>query len=820
MKVIIVGGVAGGASAAARLRRLDEKCEITMYERGEYISFANCGLPYHIGGSIEDREALLVQTPENMSARFNFAIKTFHEVISIDTKNKKVKVKNWKSNNIFEDSYDYLVLSPGAAPIKPPIPGIESDNIFTLRTIPDMDKIIAAMKAGAKSAVVVGGGFIGVEVAENLIEKGFSVSLVEMQDQALTFLDPDMAAFAHNEMKSHKLKLYLSDRVTEFKKSANGKVAISLASGKILEADMAVLAIGVMPEVKLAKEAGLKIGETGAIAVDETMLTSDPSIYAVGDAVEVTHFVTKTKIKIPLAGPANRQARIAVNNICGIKSEYKDTQGTSIVKVFDLACGATGASVPLLKKFNIPFKTVTIHAGSHAGYYPYAYMVHLKLIYSPETGKILGAQACGYDGVDKRIDVIASAIRHGATIHDLSDYELSYAPPYGSAKDPVNMAGFVAVNNTPDFAPLISIFDIKEYMANGAYLIDVRNTDEVISGAIENSVNIPLHTLRSRLIEIPENKLILVYCRVGLRGYIAQRILKQNGFNVVNISGGWESYNTYYNQGDFQHFIPGEKEADDTQTKLQPHSDETASVLKVNACGLQCPGPLMKLKEAVAKAKDNEIIEIEATDQGFHADVQAFAGAANLKVLDLEKGKSIKARLLKCPAGSIPTGPHGGGSQKSDHATLVVFSDNFDKAMAATIIANGALAMGKKVSLFFTFWGLNILRKNKSVPVKKNFIEKIFGFMMPRGTSQLALSKMNMMGMGTKMIKGIMKQHNVEPLEKLLQSVKDNGGKLVACRMSMELMGIKKEEMIDGVEDGGVAAYLADAEKGNINLFI
>ncbi len=820
MKIIIVGGVAGGASAAARLRRLDEKCEITMYERGEYISFANCGLPYHIGGSIEDREALLVQTPENMAARFNFAVKTFHEVISIDTKNKKVKVKNWKSNNIFEDNYDYLVLSPGAAPIKPPIPGIESDNIFTLRTIPDMDKILAAMKAGAKSAVVVGGGFIGVEVAENLIEKGFTVSLVEMQDQILTFLDPDMAAFAHNEMKSHKLKLYLSDRVTEFKKSAGGKVALSLAGGKILEADMAVLAIGVMPEVKLAKDAGLKIGETGAIAVDETMLTSDPSIYAVGDAVEVTHFVTKTKIKIPLAGPANRQARIAVNNICGIKSEYKDTQGTSIVKVFDLACGATGASVPLLKKFNIAFKTVTIHAGSHAGYYPYAYMVHLKLIYSPETGKILGAQACGYDGVDKRIDVIASAIRHGATIHDLSDYELSYAPPYGSAKDPVNMAGFVAENNTPDFAPLISIFDIKEYMANGAYLIDVRNTDEVISGSIENSVNIPLHTLRSRLIEIPKDKLILIYCRVGLRGYIAQRILKQNGFNALNISGGWESYNTYYNQGDSEHFIPGGKEADDTQTKLQPHSSEATSVIKVNACGLQCPGPLMKLKEAVAKAKDNEIIEIEATDQGFHADVQAFAGAANLKVLDLEKGKSIKARLLKCPAGSVPTGPHGGGGQKSNHATLVVFSDDFDKAVAATIIANGALAMGKKVSLFFTFWGLNILRKNKNVPVKKNFIEKMFGFMMPRGTSQLTLSKMNMMGMGTKMIKGIMKQHNVEPLEKLLQSVIDNGGKLVACRMSMELMGIKKEEMIDGVEDGGVAAYLADAEKGNINLFI
>lgn len=819
MKVIIVGGVAGGASAAARLRRLDEKCEITMYERGEFISFANCGLPYHIGGAIEDREALLVQTPEGMSARFNFAVKTFHEVVSIDAKKKAVQVKNWKSGNTFEDKYDYLVLSPGAAPIKPPIPGIDGENIFTLRTIPDMDKIIASMKAGAKSAIVVGGGFIGVEVAENLIEKGLAVSLIEMQDQVLTFLDPDMAAFAHNEMKSHKIKLHLSDRVTEFKKAAGGKVAVTLASGKAIEADMAVLAIGVMPEVKLAKDAGLKIGETGAIAVDERMQTSDPSIYAVGDAVEVTHFVTKTKIKIPLAGPANRQARIAVNNICGIKSEYKDTQGTSIVKVFDLACGATGASVPLLKKCGIAFKTVTIHAGSHAGYYPYAYMVHLKLIYSPETGKILGAQACGYDGVDKRIDVIASAIRHGGTIHDLADYELSYAPPYGSAKDPVNMAGFVAANDGSDYAPLISIFEVKEYVKNGAYLLDVRNTDEVISGTIEGAVNIPLHTLRSRLIEIPKDKLILVFCKVGLRGYVAQRILKQNGFNVLNISGGYESYNMYYNQGDFEHFIAEQKDADDTQTKGASNSSQTSgNVLRVNACGLQCPGPLLKLKEAVSKAKDNEVIEIEATDQGFHADVQAFAGAANLKVLDLEKGKSIKARLLKCPAGSVPTGPHG--SPKSDQATLVVFSDDFDKAMAATIIANGALAMGKKVSLFFTFWGLNVLRKNKNVPVKKNFIEKMFGMMMPRGTSKLTLSKMNMFGMGTQMIKGIMKQHNVEPLEKLLASVRDNGGKLVACRMSMELMGIKKEELIDGVEDGGVAAYLADAEKGNINLFI
>ncbi len=819
MKVIVIGGVAGGASAAARLRRLDEKCEITIYERGEYISFANCGLPYHIGGVIEEREALLVQTPENMSARFNIAVKTFHEVLSINTAEKKVKVKNLKSNNIFEDYYDYLILSPGAAPLKPPIAGIDSDKVFTLRTIPDMDKIISSLNKGAKNAVVVGGGFIGVEVAENLIERGISVSLIEMQDQLLTFLDPDMAAFAHNEIKSHKIKLYLSERVVKFEPAVSNGMAVHLASGGVIESDMVIVAIGVAPETALAESAGLALGETRAIAVDRTMRTSDPFIYAVGDAVEITHFVSGTKVKIPLAGPANRQARIAVNNICGIKSEYKDTQGTSIVKVFDLACGATGVSAPLLKRLGTAFKMVTIHAGSHAGYYPYAYMVHLKLIYSPETRKILGAQACGYDGVDKRIDVLASAIRHGATIDDIADYELSYAPPYGSAKDPVNMAGFVAQNDSPDFAPLISIFDIEDYMRKGAYLIDVRNTDETISGAIKNSVNIPLHTLRSRLIEIPKEKIILIYCRVGLRGYIAQRILKQNGFNVFNISGGWESYNAYYNQGDFEHFIPGEKEADDTQTKTHPSAAVPfAPAIKINACGLQCPGPLMKLKEAAAKAKENEVIEIEATDQGFYADVQAFAQAAGLKIMELNKGKSIKAKLMKYPAGSIPAGPHG--HFRSDQATIVVFSDDFDKAMAASIIANGALAMGRKVSLFFTFWGLNVLRKNKSVPVKKNFIEKMFAMMMPRGVNQLTLSKMNMLGVGTQMIKGIMKRHNVEPLEKLLLSVRDNGGRLVACRMSMELMGIKKEELIDGVEDGGVAAYLADAEKGNINLFI
>jgi len=817
MKIIIIGGVAGGASAAARLRRLDENCEITMYERGEFISFANCGLPYHIGGVIEDRSELLVQTVEGMTGRFNIDIKTFHDVISIDAKNKKIKVKNINTSHIIEDSYDHLILSPGAAPVKPPIPGIDNPNIYTLRSMSDMDRIITAMSRGGREAVIVGGGFIGVEVAENMMGKGFNASIVERMDQVLTFLDPDMAAFAHQEIKSRGIKLHLSEAVVEFQAAAENKTVVILKSGRRIEADIVILAIGVAPETSLAKTAGLKIGETGAIWVDEKMRTSDPFIYAVGDATEATNFVTGNKVKIPLAGPANRQARIAANNICGVASEYKKTQGTSIVKVFDMACASTGANEAALKNSGAAYKYVVIHAGSHAGYFPHSYVVHLKLIYSPDNGRIFGAQACGYDGVDKRIDVLATAIRHNATVYDLADYELSYAPPYGSAKDPVNMAGFVAINDITKFAPVLNIFELDDHVKNGAFLLDVRTNGEVNLGKIGDACHIPLHTLRKRLDELPKDRPVIVYCKVGLRGYVAQRILKQKGFNALNLTGGYESYKNFFDQGSFDFALKSEKGSDDTQTKTVSAVGDT-NVIKVNACGLACPGPLMKLREAVTKAKDNEIIEIESTDQGFYSDVQAYSNSVNLKVLNIEKGKTIKARLLKCPAASVSDGQRM--AAKNEGATIVVFSDDLDRAMASCIIANGAIAMGKKVSMFFTFWGLNILRKNRAVHVEKTLIERAFGFMMPRGTNQLKLSKMNMMGMGTKMIKDIMKKNNVESLDKLLYSIKSGGGKLVARTMTMELMGIKKEELIDGVDEGGVATYLADAEKGGLNLFI
>lgn len=819
MKVVIVGGVAGGATAAARLRRLAEDAEITIYERGKYISFANCGLPYHLGGVIKEKKSLLVQTPEAMEARFNLSVKTLHEVISINSRDRKITVKNVTTGESFEDSYDFLILSPGARALKPPIPGADLPGVFTLQTIPDLERIIKAVEGGARSAVVAGGGYIGIEAAENLVEKGLNVSLVEMRDQVLLFLDPDMAAYSLEEMKARGVKLHLGSKVQEIRDLGDGRVAVSLSGGANLEADFVIMAIGVTPEAGLAGKAGLTIGKTGAIEVNEHMQTSDPHIYAVGDATEVTNFITGEKARIPLAGPANRQARIAANHICGIKSTYKKTLGTSIIKVFDLACAATGAGSESLAASNIPHRSVTIHAGSHAGYYPGAYPIHLKLIYSPADGKILGAQACGYDGVDKRIDVLATAIRHGATVYDAEDYELAYAPPYGSAKDPVNMAAFVAVNDLRKLAPVASVFDIDSLRKDGALILDVRNPEEVKLGIIDGAVNIPLNELRKRIGEVPKDRNVLVYCKVGMRGYVAQRILLQKGFNAINLTGGYESYRTYINR--MKEETPRPREiADDQQTAPAGagESDEKSrTVLKLDACGLACPGPLMKLKEKSSEAKPGDIIEVEATDTGFYSDVQSCASAMKLRILELTRGKTIKARLEKCPdevCSAVQSFKSG------DQLTLVVFSNDLDKALAAFIIANGALSMGKKVSMFFTFWGLNVLRRDGPVKVNKNLIERMFSFMMPRGPQKLALSKMHMLGMGTAMIRDIMKKHSVTPLEGLISSFQQKGGKLIGCTMTMDLMGIRKEELIDGVDEGGVATFLSDADKGNITLFI
>ncbi|MEN8126198.1 MAG: FAD-dependent oxidoreductase [Planctomycetota bacterium] len=814
-RVLIVGGVAGGASAAARLRRLDENAEIVMFERGEYISFANCGLPYHIGNVIKERDRLLVQTPEKMHVRFGIDVRTQTEVLSIDRQAKTIQVRDLKTGEDSTESYDTLVLSPGAEPICPPIPGADSKGVFTLRNIPDMDAIKKGVDDGTvKSAVVVGGGYIGLEMAEALIDRGVKVSLVELAPQVMGTVDPEMAAPLHQELQLHGVDLRLNNSVTKIAET-DDDLTVYLSDGKPLTVQMVIMAIGVRPEAHLAKEAGLKLGDRGGIAVNEQMQTSDESIYAAGDAVEVTDFIGSFQTLIPLAGPANRQGRIIADNICGKESAYHSTQGTAICKVFNLAVATTGMNEKGLKRAGLDYEKIFVHPANHAGYYPGAVQMSLKLLFDPKTAKILGAQAVGTEGVDKRIDILAVAMRSGLTVYDLQEMELCYAPPFGSAKDPVNYAGFVAANMLSGDAAICHVEDTIS-PADNQFLLDVRTPAEVEAGTIPGAVNIPVDDLRARLSELSKDKEILVFCQVGLRGYLACRTLSQNGFTCRNLTGGYKTYCAAGGICEGVETYQKEMTNDTGQVDTKPETKALEIVTEVNACGLQCPGPIMKLKEAIDGIEVGQAVRISTSDAGFAADVAGWCHSTgnHLKEQSASGGK-YHALIVKGAAAAAVA--HGGDAKKK---TIVVFSGDFDKAMASFIIANGAAAMGSEVTLFFTFWGLNILRRPESVSVQKNFIEKMFGFMMPRGATKTKLSKMNMAGMGTWMMQGIMKKKNVLSLAELIETAKKNGVRLVGCTMTMDLMGIKKEELIDGVEEGGVAMYLDKAEDAGVNLFI
>ncbi|MBO0960211.1 FAD-dependent oxidoreductase [Neobacillus sp. MM2021_6] len=544
-KIVIIGGVAGGATAAARLRRISEDVEIILVERGEHISFANCGLPYYIGETIKDRSKLLVQTVKGMSERFHLDIRHLSEAVSIDAKNKKITIKNLQSGEVYEESYDTLLLSPGARPIVPPIPGLtENESLFTLRNIPDTDKIKNHVDTkNPKKAVIIGGGFIGIEMAENLVDRGMDVTIIEMANQIMAPIDFEMASILHTHLKEKGVQLILENGVQAF--ADKGRKMI-LSDGAEIETDMTILSIGVRPENELAKTAGLELGDRGGIVVNEYLQTSNEDIYAVGDAMEVIDYISGTKTMIPLAGPANRQGRMAANNMMGKMEKYQGTLGTSIAKVFDLAVAATGNNEKTLKRLGISYEVVHIHPSSHAGYYPGAAPLALKLIFNKETGKIYGAQAVGADGADKRIDVIATAIKGGLSVEDLTHLELSYAPPYSSAKDPVNMAGYVATNIIEGDLEQIQWHEVDKIVADGGLLIDVREPMEREFGFIEGSINISLNDIRTTLAEIPKDQTVYVSCQVGLRGYLASRILKNNGYNVKNVDGGWKTYSSVF----------------------------------------------------------------------------------------------------------------------------------------------------------------------------------------------------------------------------------------------------------------------------------
>lgn len=825
-KVLIVGGVAGGASTAARLRRMDEKAEIIMFEKGPYISFANCGLPYYIGGAIESRDALLLQTPEAMKARFNIDVRVFNEVIAVDVENKKVTVRNLSSGNTYEETYDKLVLSPGSTPLKPPIRGIDADNIFSLWNVPDVDKIKAYVDTvKPKRAAVIGGGFIGLEVAENLHDLGIEVSIIEMADQVMAPVDFDMAQIVHKHIRSKNIQLHLSDGV-DFFETSNGVTKVHLKSGTVIEADMVMLSIGIKPQTELAKAAGLELNARGGIVVNDKMETSIEDIYAIGDAIEVVDYVTGQKSMVPLAGPANKQGRICADQIAGVDSRYTGTQGTSVAKVFDLTVSSTGVNEKTLMRmgqvYGKDYYTLLIHPNDHAGYYPGALPMTLKLVFDTK-GKILGAQNVGYEGVEKRVDIIATALRYGGSIYDLTKLELAYAPPYSSAKDPVNMAGFVAENILSGIEKPFQWHEFKGLEKN-AVILDVREPIEREMGFIEGSINIPVDQLRARLSELDKSQKIIVYCAVGIRGHAASRLLIQNGFkNVYNLIGGYSTYATVLCQDDNKQC--GGKQLDeevhftefgDVEHLKDENVEPTGNVIKVNACGLQCPGPIMQVSKAIELMEVGDVLEIRVTDPGFMSDISVWCEkTGNVLLGSGKEGKQFYASIKK-GAKKKPQGVH----KPADDKTMVIFSGDLDKAIASLIIANGAASMGKKVTLFFTFWGLNILRKPEKVHVKKDFISKMFSSMMPRGTKKLGLSKMNMFGMGPKMIRMVMKKHNVDSIEEMLKMAMENGVNMVACNMSMDLMGIKQEELIEGVTLGGVASMLGAAEDSNMSLFI
>ncbi|MBC5588952.1 MULTISPECIES: FAD-dependent oxidoreductase [Bacteroides] len=826
MKIIIIGGVAGGATTAARIRRVDETAEIILLEKGKHISYANCGLPYYIGGVIEEREKLFVQTPEAFSTRFRVDVRTENEVIFIDRKKKTVTVRQ-SSEDTYEESYDKLLISTGASPVRPPLPGIDLPGIFTLRNVTDTDRIKEYINSHSpRKAVVVGAGFIGLEMAENLHAQGAKVSIVEMGNQVMAPIDFSMASLVHQHLMDKGVNLYLEQAVASFEREGKG-LKVTFKNGQSISADIVILSIGVRPETSLARAAELTIGPAGGIAVNNYLQTSDEAIYAIGDAIEYRHPITGKPWLNYLAGPANRQGRIVADNILGAKIPYEGSIGTSIAKVFDMTVASTGLPGKRLRLEGIDYMSSTIHPASHAGYYPDAMPMSIKITFDKQTGRLYGGQIVGYDGVDKRIDELALVIKHQGTVYDLMKVEQAYAPPFSSAKDPVAIAGYVAEDMITGKTNPVYWRELRDIEMENKFLLDVRTQDEFALGSLPGAVNIPLDELRDRMSELPKDRMIYTFCAVGLRGYLAYRILTQHGFDKVrNLSGGLKTYRAatapivIHQENEDQTDespSPQEKTLSSEPSAAPAIPVAAAKTIRVDACGLQCPGPILKMKKTMDGLASGERVEITATDPGFPRDAAAWCSSTGNQLISKEAsgGKSVviieKGEPKAC---NIVTSCEGKGK------TFIMFSDDLDKALATFVLANGAAATGQKVTIFFTFWGLNVIKKLHKPETEKDIFGKMFGMMLPSSSKKLKLSKMSMGGIGGKMMRYIMNKKGIDSLESLRQQALENGVEFIACQMSMDVMGVKQEELLDEVTIGGVATYMERADNANVNLFI
>lgn len=810
MKTIIIGGVAGGASTAARLRRLDEQAEIVLLEKGPHISYANCGLPYHLGKIIPERDWLLVMTPENFRARFNVDVRVNHEVTAIDRAKKTVKILNRQTGAESEERYDKLVIATGSSPIQLKLPGIDLPEVLPLWTLEDMDRIAQKLDAGARRAIVVGGGFVGMELAESLRHRGLDVILLEMGRQLLPTMDEEMSSLLAEELRLAGIVVELGATVSAFAPAAAGGVTATVRDGRSWTADVVALCVGVQPNSALAKHAGLEIGPKGHVVTDAHMRTNDPDIFAVGDVVAVTDPVFGGTTAVPLAGPANRQGRIAADAILGRAHRYEGTYGASVVKVGKLTAASCGHTETRLKATGKTYRKVYLHAGSHAGYYPGATTLHIKLLFG-DDGQIYGGQVIGAEGADKRADVLATAMRAGMDVRQLAELELCYAPPFSSAKDPITVAGMIATNALDGVTTLA----YADALPAGARLLDVREPAELAQGTLPGAVNIPLHKLRARAFELPKDRQIVIFCQVGLRGYVAERILKQLGYDVANLSGGFLTW---------KQFQPGMWLPSDEQIALASTGSEGGPTLAsedeepktvVDVRALQCPGPVVRIKQELDGLGEGATVKVLAS-LAFAPDLASWAQCAGHKVVKLvRKDTHLEAVVRK----GAPQPCTGAGAAASAGA-LVLFSNDLDKALAALIIATGMAAAGMQVSIFFTFWGLSVLRKHPGPQVKKSLLSAMFGFMLPKGARKLALSKMHMAGMGTAMMKHVMASQNVASLPDMLQNARAMGVKFIACDMAMGVMGITREELIDVDEVAGVATFIARAKESGPTLFI